>query len=239
MLNDTSSADPYNSHGGFDDPNSIDNNNNNSNHSSNLNIKMVKDVMLRKVIDGGYASTIAAASSNNYDEPPGGKGLLSNNSRFPSNNNIHGRSFTATPYYFYIGTVDSFEHKLEESQRALNIAPRDYIPVIYVTETKWSTELMKYLPTFILLGGSMMLMRSMGSSVGGSGGPGGIFRIGKSTAKKIQKEKVTTKFADVAGCDEAKKEILEFVQFLKDSKKFTDLGAKIPKGALLCGPPGR
>jgi ATP-dependent Zn protease len=49
---------------------------------------------------------------------------------------------------------------------------------------------------------------------------------------------VTTTFADVAGCDEAKKEIMEFVEFLKDAKRFTDLGAKIPKGALLCGPPG-
>ena len=49
---------------------------------------------------------------------------------------------------------------------------------------------------------------------------------------------MTTTFADVAGCDEAKKEIMEFVEFLKDSKRFTDLGAKIPKGALLCGPPG-
>ena len=51
-------------------------------------------------------------------------------------------------------------------------------------------------------------------------------------------ENVTTTFADVAGCDEAKKEIMEFVEFLKDAKRFTDLGAKIPKGALLCGPPG-
>ena len=61
---------------------------------------------------------------------------------------------------------------------------------------------------------------------------------GKSPAKKISKENVTTRFADVAGCDEAKKEVMEFVEFLKDPKKFTDLGAKIPRGALLCGPPG-
>jgi AFG3 family protein len=92
-------------------------------------------------------------------------------------------------------------------------------------------------PTLLLIGAMMFLSRGMGGA-GGGGGPGSIFRIGKSPAKKINKENVTTTFADVAGCDEAKKEIIEFVQFLKDPKKFTDLGAKIPKGALLCGPPG-
>ena len=65
-----------------------------------------------------------------------------------------------------------------------------------------------------------------------------LLYIGKSPAKKISKENVTTRFADVAGCEEAKKEVMEFVEFLKDPKKFTDLGAKIPRGALLCGPPG-
>ena len=89
------------------------------------------------------------------------------------------------------------------------------------------------------------MMRFGGSSAGfggsggsGRGGMGGIFSIGKSTAKKIAKEDVKVNFGDVAGCDEAKKEIMEFVDFLKDSERFTKLGAKIPKGALLCGPPG-
>lgn len=77
-----------------------------------------------------------------------------------------------------------------------------------------------------------------GRGGGGGGGVGGIFQIGKSTAKKINKEDINVSFADVAGCDEAKKEIVEFVDFLKDSERFTKLGAKIPKGALLCGPPG-
>ena len=78
----------------------------------------------------------------------------------------------------------------------------------------------------------------VGAGGGGRGGMGGIFQIGKSTAKKIAKEDVKVNFGDVAGCAEAKKEIMEFVDFLKDSERFTKLGAKIPKGAILCGPPG-
>merc|ERR1719502_1795628 len=62
--------------------------------------------------------------------------------------------------------------------------------------------------------------------------------IGQSKAKKIKKEDVNVTYADVAGCDEAKKEVMEFVEFLKEPDRFTKLGAKIPKGALLCGPPG-
>jgi AFG3 family protein len=76
-------------------------------------------------------------------------------------------------------------------------------------------------------------------------GPGGandqfknIFKMNKSRAVRAVKEDMKVTFKDVAGCNEAKKEIMEFVDFLKDSKKYTDLGAKIPKGALLCGPPG-
>jgi AFG3 family protein len=78
----------------------------------------------------------------------------------------------------------------------------------------------------------------VGAGGGGRGGMGGIFQVGKSTAKKICKEDIKVNFADVAGCEEAKREIMEFVDFLKDSERFTRLGAKIPKGALLCGPPG-
>merc|ERR1719287_120861 len=73
---------------------------------------------------------------------------------------------------------------------------------------------------------------------GGGGGMGNIFQVGKSNAKKIKKEDVNINFSHVAGCEEAKKEIMEFVDFLQDSTLFTKLGAKIPKGALLCGPPG-
>lgn len=143
----------------------------------------------------------------------------------------------ASPYFFNIGTVDSFERKLEEAQRALGVAPRDFIPVIYVSETNWMSEIGKWLPMLVMSAIGLSMLKGMGGA-GGGGGPGGIFKIGKSNAKRINKETVTTTFKDVAGCDEAKKEIMEFVQFLKEPARFTELGARIPKGALLCGPPG-
>ena len=150
---------------------------------------------------------------------------------------------TASPsYHFAIGSVEIFERKLEAAQRALGIEPRDFVPVQYVNETNWAAEGAKLLPTLLIVGSWLYVMRSMGGGAAGGGGGGGgmgsIFRAGRSTAKKISKEDIKVTYDDVAGCDEAKKEIMEFVEFLKDPARFTRLGAKIPKGALLCGPPG-
>jgi cell division protease FtsH len=83
------------------------------------------------------------------------------------------------------------------------------------------------------------MMRKVGGPGGGSGGPGGIFNIGKSKATLFDKaSRVNINFGDVAGLDEAKVEVMEIVDFLKNPKKYTALGGKIPKGALLIGPPG-
>jgi AFG3 family protein len=84
----------------------------------------------------------------------------------------------------------------------------------------------------------IMMMRKVGGG-GGAGGPGGIFNIGKSKATLFEKgTRVSINFGDVAGLDEAKVEVMEIVDFLKNPKKYTNLGGKIPKGALLVGPPG-
>ncbi|KAK7257823.1 hypothetical protein RIF29_32073 [Crotalaria pallida] len=147
-------------------------------------------------------------------------------------------------YYFNIGSVESFEEKLEEAQEALGIDPHDYVPVTYSSEMVWLIELLKLAPTLLLLGFLLYMGRKMGGELGVGGGGGGkgargIFNIGKAHVTKVDKNaKNKIFFKDVAGCDEAKQEIMEFVHFLKNPKKYEELGAKIPKGALLVGPPG-
>jgi AFG3 family protein len=108
------------------------------------------------------------------------------------------------------------------------------------TERDWIGGALQFLlPILIIVGLWVLLMRKMSGGAGGGGGPGGIFNIGKSKATLFDKgTKVNITFADVAGLDEAKVEVMEIVDFLKSPKKYTSLGGKIPKGALLVGPPG-
>ncbi|KAE8768749.1 Cell division protease ftsH-like protein, mitochondrial [Hordeum vulgare] len=144
-------------------------------------------------------------------------------------------------YYFNIGSVDSFEEKLEEAQQVLGIDRHDYIPVTYADKISWFQEIMKFAPTLFIVGLLYVVGKKMSISIGGGSGQGGrsIFSIGKAQVTKMDKNSQNKVFfKDVAGCDEAKQEIMEFVHFLKNPDKYEALGAKIPKGALLCGPPG-
>ena len=84
----------------------------------------------------------------------------------------------------------------------------------------------------------VFMFRGMNKNMGGPGGPGGIFNVGKSTGKLAEKNDIKITFKDVAGLYGAKDEVMEIVDFLKNPKKYTALGGKIPKGALLVGPPG-
>lgn len=100
-------------------------------------------------------------------------------------------------------------------------------------------QIISTLLPILLIGFLFILMMRKVGGPGGGGGPGGIFNIGKSKATLFEKgTRVNITFADVAGLDEAKVEVMEIVDFLKNPKKYTSLGGKIPKGALLVGPPG-
>lgn len=95
-------------------------------------------------------------------------------------------------YYFTIGSVDSFEEKLEEAQEALGIDPHDHVPVTYVSEMVWYQELLRFAPTALLLGTLWYMGRRMqgGFGIGGGGGKGGgrgIFNIGKAQVTKLDK----------------------------------------------------
>jgi len=140
-------------------------------------------------------------------------------------------------YHFSIGSVEGLEDKLTRAQQELGLEAKDFIPVTYQQETDWLVQGIKLIPTIALVGLVAYAFKSQAGKAG-AGGPGGIFQIGKSNAKRINQQDIKVNFSDVAGCQEAKKEIMEFVDFLQDSSRFTKLGAKIPKGALLCGPPG-
>lgn len=110
--------------------------------------------------------------------------------------------------------------------------------VNYEKSSDYSALFWTFGPIVLLVAFWFIMMRRM-SGPGGSGGPGNVFNVGKSKAKMFEKgEGVNVTFKDVAGLSEAKTEIREIVEFLRNPQRYTDLGAKIPKGALLVGPPG-
>ncbi|MFR9602513.1 MAG: ATP-dependent zinc metalloprotease FtsH [Rikenellaceae bacterium] len=141
---------------------------------------------------------------------------------------------TGMQLYFTIPSVDSFREDL----KGVSFESGNEVPVTYENRGGGWTEILSHIfPWILIIGVWIFIMRSMRG--GGGSGAGGLMNVGKARAQVFDKEaskRIT--FKDVAGLEEAKIEIMEIVDFLKKSDKYIELGAKIPKGALLVGPPG-
>lgn len=138
-------------------------------------------------------------------------------------------------FKYQIASVENFEKDVREAQEGLP----DTIYPLNKTKRNWGGDIFGFLlPIIVIIGVWILIMRMM-TRGGGPGGGGAIFNIGKSKAQLFDKDTmVNINFNDVAGLEEAKIEIMEIVDFLKNPSKYTELGGKIPKGALLVGPPG-
>lgn len=145
------------------------------------------------------------------------------------------RDVGAKPYVVVnFGSADQVEEYLTAQQAAKKFSGEiDY----ETTDSGFWEILLSVGPTLLFIAVWIFIIRSMRS--GGGGGMGGVFNVGKSKAQEYGKDTIhDITFKDVAGQDGAKQEVQEIVEFLKNPKKYTDLGGKIPKGALLVGPPG-
>jgi len=149
-----------------------------------------------------------------------------------------GISLPKPNFTYNIGDISSFEPFLLDAQKNAGYAEKELIYPDYQTRKNWFGDILSWLLLPVLLIGFWLFMMKRMSGAG-AGGAGGIFSVGKSRAQIFDKDtNIKLNFNDVAGLQEAKTEVMEIVDFLKNPKKYTSLGGKIPKGALLIGPPG-
>ena len=139
---------------------------------------------------------------------------------------------------FTIGSVDILDRDVKQAVEDSGLEDNPVTLEYFNETTSWSDMLINFLPWLFLIGIWFFFIRSMSRGAGGAGG--GIMNVGKARAQEFDKDNPSKRvtFKDVAGLSEAKVEIMEIVDFLRKADKYRELGAKIPKGALLVGPPG-
>ncbi|MBO9199215.1 MULTISPECIES: ATP-dependent zinc metalloprotease FtsH [Niastella] len=200
--------------------------------------KTITDLEFYKMLDNGDVEKLNTVTNKNTVRVFIKKDKLEKYKGELSKNNWTSVGDKGPHFEFKVIKADDFNKELNayfdkhpELTRVANIP---------IQEGEWFGSIIQFLlPLVVIVLIWVMLMRKMGGGASGGSGPGGIFNIGKSRATLFDKgTKVNITFADVAGLDEAKVEVMEIVDFLKNPKKYTSLGGKIPKGALLVGPPG-
>lgn len=202
-----------------------------SSSTSNNNIQWGK---LKTIIENNDASKIILVNKDEYAEIYIKKDKLSGYPSLKEKNNF---GATSEPYFIYDGDLEDLGERIQKVQDDKQIPDSERVYIQKVSRPDYFGHLLTWLvPIGLLILFYVIIFRRMG---GAGGGPGGqIFNIGKSKAQLFDGNKVSVTFNDVAGLEEAKIEIMEIVDFLKNPKKYTNLGGKIPKGALLVGPPG-
>lgn len=147
---------------------------------------------------------------------------------------VNGKKYEESRYWFGIGSLESFEAKMNEA--AVEIEGIKQIPIHYQRKNDWLPGVVSLIFPLMLL---FLLWRAFSGRLSIPGAEGGqFFNFGKSNATLVEKERATVTFDDVAGLEEAELEVREIVDFLKAPEKFTRVGATIPKGIMLVGPPG-
>jgi len=199
-----------------------------SSSSKNINI-----TSFERFLNKGEIKNVTVINKNLAQVTLQRDALNSPDHKIANSTNILGQKNINGPHYvFEIGNLELFQNKLEDAKKKGIQFNYDFKTV----ENKFFDYILGFLPLLILIGLWFFFMKRMS---GGAGGGSQIFSIGKSKAKLFdEKTDIKITFKDVAGLEGAKEEVQEIVDFLKNPSKYTKLGGKIPKGALLVGLPG-